>query len=101
MNPIVILGTAAIVCLIGTLVICYFGIRKCLRKIKECDEGMQRCAENAVKDPNDFNWANIGGAWGELRFEQEVAIWLIGFLIAICLGGIGYIGYMLLTNFIL
>jgi hypothetical protein len=95
MNLIVILGTSAIVLFIGILIICYFGIRKCLRKIKECNEGMQRCAENAVKDPNDFNWAYLGVAWCELRLEQEGAIWLIGFLIVICLGCIGYIGYML------
>lgn len=100
MNIEVILGTTAIVFLIGTIIICYFGIRKCLRKIKECNEGMQRCTENAVKNPNDFNLAYLNVAWGELRLEQEVAIWLIVFLIAICLGCIVYIGYMLLTNFI-
>lgn len=95
MNLIVILGISTIVVLIGMLIACYFGIRKCLRKIKECDEGMQRCAENAVKDPNDFNWAYLGVAWGELRLEQEGSIWLIGFAIAIALTGITYISYML------
>lgn len=95
MKPIAILGISTIVFLIGMLIVCYFGIRKCLRKIKECEEGMQRCAENVVKDSNDFNWAYLGVAWGKLRLEQEGAIWLIGFAITIALTSIIYISYML------
>ena len=95
MNSIVILGTAAIVFLIGILIICYFGIRKCLRKIKECDEGMQRCAENAVKDPNDFNWIYMKYTWRNFRTEYVLTVWLISILIVISLSAITYISYML------
>ena len=95
MNSIVILGKAAIVFLIGILTICYFGIRKCLRKIKECDEGMQRCAENAVKDPNDCNWIYMKYTWRNFRTEYVLTVWLISILIVISLSAITYISYML------
>ena len=96
----VILCFALIIILFGTLIMSYFGICSSLRKIKDCNDGITRCIENASKNPDDIDWIYMKWNWKHLRTEYVLTIWVISIVIVISLFAITYISCYMLNNFI-
>ena len=80
---------------IGSIITFCIAIKKMKRRIKECEEGIERCTNEYANDPTDNNWLYMKFAWKEYKGEFTVTLYLLYFLIGLSLFGMIYIDYML------